>query len=111
MEAALQDMKNGSSTSRYEEWDCYRQRPYINIDTLKAEEDTISKTLTKLYNKCLSERRIHTAWKNAKIVVTFKKGNKYLKTYRPICILLNMNKELTKVLTKRLENTLGENQA
>ena len=27
----------------------------INIDTLKAGEDTISKTLAKLYTKCLSE--------------------------------------------------------
>ena len=48
----------------------------INIDTLKAGEDTISKTLAKLYTKRLPERRIPTAWKNAKMMVFFKKENK-----------------------------------
>ena len=38
-------MKNGTATGN----------DLINIDTLKAEEDTISKTLTKLYNKCLGK--------------------------------------------------------
>ena len=37
---------------------------HTHIDTLKAGEDTISKILAKLYTKCLSERRIPTAWKN-----------------------------------------------
>ena len=44
-------MGGGSSTTRYEEWNSNRQRPYI--DTLKAGEDTISKTLAKQYTKCL----------------------------------------------------------
>ena len=47
VEAALQDMKNGKATGN----DIY-------IKTLKAGEDTISKTLAKLFTKCLSERRI-----------------------------------------------------
>ena len=79
--------------------------------TLEAGEDTISKTLTKLYTKCVSERRIATAWKNAKMTIIFKKGNKKdLKNYRPICLLSNIYKVLTKVVTKRLEKTLDENQ-
>ena len=82
----------------------------ITIETLKAE-DTIWKTLAKLYIKCLSERRIPTAWKNAKMMIIFKKGNKTdLKSYRPICLLSNIYKVLTKVLMKRLEKTLDENQ-
>ena len=79
----------------------------IHIETLKAREDTISKTLAKLYTKCLSERRIPTAWKNTKMVITFKKGNK--KDLK-ICLLLKIYKVLTKVLMKRLEKTLNENQ-
>ena len=41
VEAALRDMKNGTATG------C----EYINIETLKAREDTISKTRAKLYTK------------------------------------------------------------
>ena len=79
----------GSSTTRYKEWDS--NNDHINIDTLKAGEDTISKTLAKLYTKCLSERRIHTAWKNAQMVIIFKKGNKKdLQNYRLICLLSNI---------------------
>ena len=44
-------------------------------------------------------------------MIIFKKGNKKdLKNYRPICLISNIYKVLTKVLTKRLENTLYENQ-
>ena len=50
VEAAQRDMKNGTATGN----------DHINIETLKAGEDTISKTLPKLYTKCLSERRIPT---------------------------------------------------
>ena len=96
VEAALQYMKNGTATG-------------TDIETLKAVEDTISKIPTKLYTKFLSERRIPTAWKNAKMVI--KKGNKKdIKNYRPICLLSIICKILTKVLTKRLEKTFNENQ-
>ena len=101
VEAALRDMKNGTATGI----------DHIKIETLEAGEDTISKTFAKLYTKCLSERRISTAWKNVKMVIIFKKGNKKdLKNYRQICLLSNIYKVLTKVLTKRLEKTLDENQ-
>ena len=100
-------MGGGSSTTRYEDWD----NDHINIEILKAGEDTISKALAKMYTKCLSERRIPTGWKNAKMVIIYKKGNKNdLKNYRPICLLSNIYKILTKVLTKRIEKTLDENQ-
>ena len=83
----------------------------INIEVLKAREDIISKTLAKLYTKCLSERRIPTAWMNAKMTIIFRKGNKKdLRNYRPLCLLSNIYKVLSKVLTKRLEKTLNENQ-
>ena len=52
MEAALRDMKNGTATGN----------GHLNIETLKAGEDTISKTLAKQYTKCLSEKRIPTEW-------------------------------------------------
>ena len=65
----------------------------------------MSKIFAKLYTKCLSERRIPTAWKNAKVMIIFK-------YYRPIFLLSNVYKVvlLKKVLTKRLEKILNENQ-
>ena len=100
VEAALRDIMNGTATGN----------DHIHIATLKAGEDTLSKTLAKLYIKCLSERRIPTAWKNAEMVIIFKNGNKEdLRNYRPICVLSNIYKELTKALTERLEKTLNEN--
>ena len=94
-------MKNGTATGN----------DHINIDTLKTGEDTISKILAKLYTKCLSERRIPTAWNNARMMTIFKKENKKdLKNYRPICLLSNIYKVLIQILTKRLEKTLDENQ-
>ena len=101
VEAALRGMKNGTATGN----------DHINIETLKAGKDTISKTLVKQYTKCLSERRISTAWKNAKMVIIFKKGNKKdFKNYRPICLLSNVCKVLTKVQTTKQKKTLDEKQ-
>ena len=100
VEAALRDMMNGTATGN----------DHIHIATLKAGEDTLSKTLAKLYIKCLSDRRIPTAWKNAELVIIFNNGNKEdLRNYRSICILSNIYEQLTKALTERLENTLNEN--
>ena len=97
-------MGGGSSTTSYEEWDSNRQRPY-------KHRDIESRTLAKLYTKCLSERRIAIAWTNAKMVIIFQKGNKKnIKNYKPICLLSNTYKVLRKVLSKRLEKTLDETQ-
>ena len=80
---------------RYEEWISNKQRPY-------AHRDTESKNIYHFED---------TAWKNAKMEIIFKKGNKkYLKNYSSIFILSNLYNELTKVLTNMLEKTLDENQ-
>ena len=104
-------MGGGSSTTRYEEWDSNRQRPYTHR-RLKPGEDTTSKTLASLYTKCLSERRTPTAWKNAKMLIIFEKGNKEdHNNYRQIRLLSVIYKVLTKVLTKGLEITHDENHS
>ena len=61
----------------------------------------MSKTLAKLYTKCLSERRLPTAWKNAEMVVFVKGGTKKdTKNCRPIMKRLqstheNINENVT----------------
>ena len=44
-------------------------------------------------------------------MIFVKKGNtKYITNYRPICLLSNMYKLFTKIITTRLEKKLDENQ-
>ena len=90
-----------------------KKREQLNIETLKAGEETIAKQLAKLYTKCITERRIPKTWKEANymMVIFFKKGNrKDTKNYRPLCLLSNMYKLFTILITTRLEKKLGENQ-
>ena len=83
MEAALRKMKNGKEAGKYQ----------VNIETLKAGDETIAKQLAKLYTKCIAERRIPKTWKEANMVKFFKNGNrKDIKNYRPMCLLSNMYK-------------------
>ena len=96
-------MKNGKEARKYQ----------VNIETPKAGEETIAKQLAKLYTKCITERRIPKTWKEANnvMVIFFKKCNrKDIKNYRPICLLSNMYKLFTKIITTRLEKKLYENQ-
>ena len=48
VEAALRKMKNGKEAGKDQ----------VNIETLKAGDETIAKQLAKLYTKCITERRI-----------------------------------------------------
>ena len=100
VEAALKKIKNGKEAGKDQ----------VNIETLKAGYETIAKQLAKLYTKCITERRIPKTWKEANMVICFKKGNrKDIKNYRPICLLSNMYKLYTQILTTRLEKKLDEN--
>ena len=101
VEAALRKMKNGKEAGKDQ----------VNIETLKAGDETIAKQLAKLYTKCITERRIPNTWKEANMVIFFKKWNiKDIKNYRPIYVLSNMYKLFTKIITIRLEEKLDENQ-
>ena len=63
VEAALRKMKNGKEAGTDQ----------VNIETLKAGDKTIEKQLAKLYTKCITERRIPKTWKEANMVIFFKK--------------------------------------
>ena len=62
--AVLRKMKNGKEAGKDQ----------VNIETLKAGDETIAKQLAKLYTKCKTERRIPNTWKEPNIVIFFKKG-------------------------------------
>ena len=104
-------MGSGSCAEENEKWERSWKRYQVNIETLKAGDETIAKQLAKLYTKCITERRIPKTWKEANMVIFFKKGNrKDIKNYRPICLLSNMYKLSTKIITTRLDKKLDENQ-
>ena len=85
-------------------WEVEAGKDQVNIETLKAGDETIAKQLGKRYTKCITERRIPKTWKEANMVIFFKKGNrKDIMNYRPICLLSNMYKLFTKIVTTRLE--------
>ena len=74
VEAALRKMKNGKEAGQDQ----------VNIETPNAGDETIAKQ--PAYTKCIAERRIPKTWKEANMVIFFKKGNrKDIKNYRPIC--------------------------
>ena len=102
VEAALRKMKNGKEAGKDQ----------VNIETLKAGEETIANQLAKLYTKCIPERRIPKTWKEANMVIFFKKGNRTdIKNFKPMCLLSNnMYKLFTQIITIRLEKKLDENQ-
>ena len=62
VEAALRKMKNGKEPGKDQ----------VNIETLKAGDETIAKQLAKLYTKCITERRIPKTWKEANMVIFFQ---------------------------------------
>ena len=94
-------MKNGKEAGKDQ----------VNIETLKAGEETIAKQLAKLCTKCITERRIPKTWNEANMVIFFKIGNrKDINNCTPICLLSNIYKLFTKIITTRLEKKLDKNQ-
>ena len=64
VDAALRKMKNGKESGTDQ----------VNIETLKAGDETIAKQLAKLYTKCITERRIPKTWKEANMVIFFQEN-------------------------------------
>ena len=81
VEAALRKMDNGKEAGKDQ----------VNINTLKAGDATNAKQLSKLYTKCITERRIPKTRNEANMMIYFKKENrKDIKNYIPICLLSNI---------------------
>ena len=99
MEAALRKIKNGKEAGKDQ----------VNIEILKAGDSTIAKQLAKLYTKCITERRIQKNMEGSKYVDMFQE-RKQKRHQEPICLLSNMYKLFTKIITTRLEKKLDENQ-
>lgn len=95
-------MKNGKSPG--EDGVC--------IEIIKTAGEDCYTILAELFNKCLKQSDIPKDWKNALMVILFKKGDKAdIKNYRPLSLLTNFYKILTGIITRRIENKLENTQS
>lgn len=95
LEAALRHLKNCKAPGEDQ----------ITSEMLKAGGETLRKALLTLLNKCLEEGKIPDSWKNAEVILLFKKGDcTNLENFRPISLLSILYKLLTKIITNRLSN-------
>ncbi|XP_044767130.1 uncharacterized protein LOC123323016 [Coccinella septempunctata] len=101
IKAALRQMKNRKSPGE----------DRITCEMLKMGGVVIERSLQILLNKCLLEGNIPDTWKNAEMVLLFKKGdNGNVENYRPISLLSHMYKLLTRIITNRLTNKMDAYQ-
>ena len=99
--SALRDTKRGKASGS----------DNITIDQIKDAGEAALDKLAKLYTKCLENRKVPRAWKNANIILIHKKGDaKDLKNYRPISLLSVVYKLFTKIITNRIGKLLDSNQ-
>ena len=75
----------------------------IAIKVLKLGMQTFSTFICILFNECLNSGTYPSVLKEARVVPVFKSGSKVqVSNYRPISILLNINKIFEKIIYKRL---------
>ena len=80
-------------------------------ELIKEGGETIVRALKILFNKCLVEREIPQDWNKSLTILLHKKGDKKkLKNYRPISLLPQAYKLLTKIIITRMENKLEQYQ-
>ena len=98
---SLKEMKNNKAPGNDQ----------LTSDIISLGGDEALKQITKIFNQILKHRKIPTEWKEAKIIIIHKKGDrKDIKNYRPISLLSHMYKLFTRVLQRRMENILDANQ-
>jgi len=80
-------------------------------ELLKRSANITSTPLALLVNKCLNKGSIPENWRNASVILLYKKGDpKEPKNYRPINLLSHLYKLFTKILTDRISAAIKKRQ-
>ncbi|GBP28949.1 Craniofacial development protein 2 [Eumeta japonica] len=83
----------------------------ISNEILKQMKADLIPILTEIFNGVISTEIIPKQWTESNIILLFKKGNHSdMGNYRPISLMSNIYKNFAKVILKRIERKLDEQQ-
>ena len=97
IEAAINTMKDGKSPGL----------DNICSEYLKAGGESLTKALLFLFNQIITTRKIPQAFKEALIVILYKKNSRFeCSNYRPISLLSHIYKVFITIIANRIKNDL-----
>ena len=83
----------------------------ITSDVLKLGGKEVIKALKTIFNEILESQEIPETWREAKMIILHKKGERRdIKNYRPVSLLSHTYKLFTRAIQNRMEKVLDENQ-
>ncbi|GBP91608.1 LINE-1 retrotransposable element ORF2 protein [Eumeta japonica] len=83
----------------------------ISNEILRYSKEILLPVLTDMFNDITNTETIPQQWTKSHIILLYKKGDKYdIGNYRPISLMSNVYKIFAKIILKRIERTLDENQ-
>ncbi|KAJ8731400.1 hypothetical protein PYW07_004564 [Mythimna separata] len=83
----------------------------ISNEVLKQAKQIITPILKEIFNDIIISETIPQQWTKSNIILLYKKGDQYdIGNYRPISLMSNLYKIFAKILLKRIEKKLDEQQ-
>ena len=83
----------------------------ITNELLKLSTPYMIKLITSIFNEIITSEKIPHQWTTNTIILLHKKGAMNdLNNYRPISLMSNVYKIFSKIITRRIERTLDEQQ-
>ena len=83
----------------------------ISNDVIKGTKSVLAPVFTDLFNYIIRTEIIPQQWTKSNIVLLYKKGDQFnIGNYRPISLVSNIYKLFAKIILKRIEQTLDEQQ-
>ncbi|XP_052743893.1 uncharacterized protein LOC128199241 [Bicyclus anynana] len=83
----------------------------ISNELLKQTKQVITPILKEIFNDITNSESIPQQWTESNIILLYKKGDQYdIGNYRPISLMSNVYKIFAKIILKRIERKLDEQQ-
>ena len=82
----------------------------ITSDILTLGGKEVIKALKTIFNEILESQEIPETWREAKMIILHKKGERRdIKNYRPVSLLSHTYKVFTRGIQNRMEKVLDKN--